>query len=221
MKRDVANWVHDCQDCGHAKVTKQPPATVQPIPVLSQWFSHLHMDFMGPLTTSKEGFRYLFTIIDRSSRWLEAIPSATMDTDTCVEALISNWVARFGHPAVITSDRGSQFTSALWAATCQQLGVQHVTTTAYHPQSNGMVERVHRHLKEGLKARGAQADWPQHLPWVLLNTKTAPKSDGNISAAEMVYGAALTLPAQLAEMEEATPVAVDQQRAGAGIPKKE
>jgi transposase InsO family protein len=220
MKRDIARWVADCQDCSRAKVTRQPAAAVQPIPVPTQRFTHIHVDFVGPLTTSKEGFRYLFTIIDRSSRWLEAIPLASMDTDTCVEALISNWVARFGRPAVITSDRGSQFTSSIWAATCQQLGVKHVTTTAYHPQSNGMVERVHRHLKEGLKARGAAADWPQHLPWVLLNIRTAPKSDSNTSAAEMVYGAALTLPAQLAATEETPAAAADQQRTGRAIPTR-
>ncbi len=97
----------------------------------------------------------------------------TMDTDTCVEALISNWVARFGLPTIITPDRGSQFTSSIWDATCQQLGVKHITTMAHHPQSNSMVERVHR----------AQADLPQHLPWVLLNIRMAPKTDSNISAA--------------------------------------
>jgi len=220
MKRDIAAWVKDCQACSRAKVTRQPPAAVNPIPVPSQRFSHIHVDFVGPLTTSKEGFRYLFTIIDRTSRWLEAIPMSTMDTDTCVEALISNWIARFGKPAVITSDRGSQFTSSLWASTCQQLGVAHNTTTAYHPQSNGMVERVYRHLKEGLKARGADADWPQHLPWVLLNIRTTPKSNSNTSAAEMVYGAPLTLPAQPVAAEETPPAVADQQRAGKQIPTR-
>ena len=83
-----------------------------------------------------------------------------------------------------------------------------------------MVERVHKHLKEGLKARGAQADWPQHLPWVLLNIRTTPKTDSNTSTAEMVYGAALTLPAQSPSPNETTPAAVDQQQE-APIPTRE
>ena len=116
MKSDIAKWVADCQECGHAKVIRQPPTVIQPIPVHTQRFSHIHVDFMGPLTVSKEGFRYLFTIIDQSSRWLEAIPLASMDTDTCMEALISNWIARFGIPTIITSDRGIQFTSSIWAS---------------------------------------------------------------------------------------------------------
>jgi len=64
MKRDINNWVADCQECGHAKVIRQPPAAVQPILVPTQRFSHIHIDFVGPLTVSKEGFCYLFTIID-------------------------------------------------------------------------------------------------------------------------------------------------------------
>ena len=85
----------------------------QPIPVPTQRFSHIHVDFVGPLPTSREGFRYIFTIIDRTSRWLEAIPLTSMETDTMVDALINNWVCRFGVPAVVTSDRGAQFTSAV------------------------------------------------------------------------------------------------------------
>ena len=69
-----------------------------------------------------------------------------------------------------------------------------------------------------MKARGPQADWPQHLPWVLLNIRTGPKTDSNISAAEMVYRAALTLPAQPPLPEETPSLVVDQQWAGRAIP---
>jgi hypothetical protein len=83
-----------------------------------------------------------------------------------------------------------------------------------------MVERVHRQLKEGLAARGVDTDWPDHLPWVLLNIRSTPKSDSNISAAEMVFGAPITLPAQPAAPAE-TPVAeVERQRAGQAIPTR-
>jgi hypothetical protein len=51
----------------------------------------------------------------------------------------------------LTTDRGTQFTSALWSSTCMSLGIKHVPTTAYHPQSNGMVERLHRQLKDALR----------------------------------------------------------------------
>jgi len=65
-----------------------------------------------------------------------------------------------------------------------------------------MIERAHRRLKDELKACMASADWPQHLPWVLLDINNAPKEDTGKSAAQMVYGTSLTLPAQLASGEE-------------------
>ena len=161
-------------------------------PSAQQRFSHIHVDIVGPLPISKEGFRYLFTIINRSSRMLEAVPLTNIERETCRDPLFSQWVARFVLPAHLISDQGAQFTSALWARTCDVIGTHHNTTTAYHLQSNGMVERAQQWLKE------VAADWPQHLPWVLLDFNNAPKDYSGMSAAEMVYGTTLTLPTQLA-----------------------
>jgi hypothetical protein len=82
------------------------------------------VDLVGPLPAST-GFTYLFTIIDRTSRWPEAIPINATTTVDCANALFQGWVSRYGVPAVITSDRGAQFTSSLWAALCGLLNIQH------------------------------------------------------------------------------------------------
>ena len=67
----------------------------------SRRFSHIHVDLVGPLPASK-GFTYLFTIIDRTSRWPEAIPINATTTVDCANALFQGWVSRYGVPAVIT-----------------------------------------------------------------------------------------------------------------------
>ena len=113
------------------------------------------------------------------------------------DAFISNWVARFGVPATVTTDRGVQFTSSTWGEMCQNLGAQHVMTTAYHPQANGMVERFHRQLKEALRARGGGSDWLAHLPWALLGLRSAPKEEAGVSSAEVLFGQPLVLPSQV------------------------
>jgi transposase InsO family protein len=102
------------------------------------------------------------------------------------------------------TDRGRQFTSALWTALCSRLGIAHITITAYHPQANGMVERAHRQIKEALRAILPQGDWPLHLPWVLFSLRAAPKEDSAISSAELVFGAPLTLPSEILEWPEFT-----------------
>jgi transposase InsO family protein len=217
LATDVAAWSRECQQCQRGKTTKHARAAVQPIAVPTARFSHIHVDIVGPLPASSEGFQYLFTVIDRSTRWAEALPLKTVAAADCAAALVHGWVARFGVPACLTSDRGVQFASAVWAALMRQLGVQHVMTTAYHPQSNGAVERLHRRLKDALRARAADSSWPQHLPWVLLGIRSAPREQSGVSAAELVYGSPLQLPGQLLSAAEPPPEDFVRQ-INAGVP---
>ena len=75
-------------------------------------------------------------------------------------------------------------------------------TTAYHPESNGMVERVHRRLKDALRARAAGPNWVADLPWILLGLWAQPREDTGPSAAEAVFGAPLVLPGQFLHQPE-------------------
>ena len=65
----------------------------------------------------------------------------------------------------------------------------------FHPQSNGMVEPLHRQVKDALRAHQAGVKWLKHLPWVLLAIRAAPKEDSGVSAAEAVFGGQLLDPA--------------------------
>ena len=96
-------------------------------------FRSLHIDLVGPLSPS-EGMNYLLTVIDRFTRWPEAIPIPDSKTSTCVKALIRHWISRFGVPEDITTDRGPQFTSSLWSELGKLLGLKLHNTTAYHPR---------------------------------------------------------------------------------------
>ena len=152
------------------------------------------------------------------------MPLSSTTATACADAFVAGWVARFGVPASITIDRGVQFTSAVWAILCKRLGIQHFTTTANHPQSNGMVERFHRQLKDALRARLAAADWASHLPWVLLGLRSAPKEDHNVSSAELLYGVPLALPGELVDTaEQLTAIFLENLRRppAAGLPMRQ
>ena len=116
--------------------------------------------------------------------------------------MFRGWISRFGVPAIITSDQGTQFTSSLWSAICSLLNIKHKTTTAFHPQSNGMVERFHRQLKNSLWACLASSDWFEHLPWVLLGLRAVPREDSATSASEAVYGSELILLHQFLSVQD-------------------
>ncbi|OBQ31888.1 MAG: hypothetical protein AN484_28510, partial [Aphanizomenon flos-aquae WA102] len=174
-----------------------------PIAVPRRRFSHIHVDLVGPLTPSN-GNMYIFTIIDRTSRWMEAIPMATNAPANGVQVLLTAWVSLVGVPTIIASDRSAQFTSALWAAVCLNLDIKHQQTTAYHPEANGMVEWLHRRLKDALRARGAAATWAADLPWVLIGLRAQPREDNNLSPAEQVYGSPIVLPNQFLPGQDIT-----------------
>ena len=195
MRKDIRRWCKECHPCQSSKVhhhVRAPLVTREPP---DGRFRSLHVDIVGPLPAS-EGMEYLFTIIDRFTRWPEAIPMPNSCTETCVKALLRHWIARFGVPDDITSDRGPQFVSKLWSELHRLLGVSTNTTTAYHPQANGMVERLHRQLKAALKARTTGPHWMEELPITLLGIRSSWREDPDCSPAELVYGTTLQLPGE-------------------------
>ena len=172
MHKDINNWCKLCLDCHQSKVSQHTRTPLQDFTEPSCRFDLLHVDIVGPLTPS-QGFTYLFTIIDRFTRWTEAIPMTDSTAPTCARVLFREWISRFGVPGEMTSDRGPQFTSELWDQLHQVLGTTAYRTTSYHPQANGMIERFHRTMKASLMARlRNNPSWMEELPVVMLGLRT-------------------------------------------------
>ena len=201
LKKDVRAWVDSCVPCQRAKVHRHVKAPLETFTVPERRFDHVNIDLVGPLPPS-HGFAYLLTMVDRTSRWPEAVPLASTSSIDVARAFISAWVARFGTPSDLSSDRGAQFTSEIWNAVASSLGVKLHRTTAYHPQANGLCERFHRSMKAALRASLTDSNWLDKLPWVMLGLRTAPKEDLQSSSAELVYGQVLRVPGDF--MPEAT-----------------
>ena len=100
----------------------------------------------------------------------------------------------FGIPRTLYTDRGSVFTSEQWASRCQLFGIEHRVTPAYHPQTNGMVERWHRTLKEVLKTTNSREEWAPKLPLLLLGLRARPIADAGLSPHQLLFGTELVLP---------------------------
>ena len=135
MRKQVSRWGKECHHCQSSEIKNHTKAPLEHFSVPEKRFSHINIDIVGPLPFSS-GFSYLLTIIDRNTRWPEAIPLRGITTPECVHALITGWIARFGVPGDISSNRGSQFTSSLWSEIAARLGVK------LH-QANGMIEHFH------------------------------------------------------------------------------
>ena len=202
MRRDVLQWSRQCTSCATSKVSVHNIPPVLPIQVASSCFEHVHVYIVGPFAPDR-GFKYLLTVIDRTTRWPEAVPIADTAAETILQAFLEIWVSYYGIPITVTSDRGAQFTSDLWRKALKRLGVNTETTMAYHPQANGLVERFHRTLKAALwcAVRSSQS-WSRALPWVLLGVRNAPKADTASSTAEVVFGTPLRVPCLCFEAEQ-------------------
>ena len=195
VNADVRRWTRACVQCQRAKIQRHTVAPPSCFPAPDARFDVIHIDLVGPFPPSR-GFTYLLTCVDRFTRWPEAIPITTITAEAVAQALLSGWIARFGVPSTIVTDRGRQFESQLWNTLMTLLGSKQARTTAYHPQTNGMVERFHRQLKAALKAQPNPMSWMDTLPLVLLGIRTALKEDISSTAAEMVYGTTLRLPGE-------------------------
>jgi hypothetical protein len=86
LSSDVTAWAHGCLACQWGKIHRHTCLAPQPIPIPQRRFSHLHVDLVGPLQY-RNNFKYIFTIIDCASKWMEAIPLSDTSAAACTKAL--------------------------------------------------------------------------------------------------------------------------------------
>ncbi|XP_065213391.1 uncharacterized protein LOC135840687 isoform X1 [Planococcus citri] len=211
INQDVRLWAKACQPCQKNKTSRHTHSPYQPLP-LSDKLDHVHIDIVGPLAESN-GKKYLLTMIDRFSRWCEYIPIRNIEAETVARKFFEEWVCRYGVPKQVTTDRGTQFTSALHGELIALLGADHITTTAYHPSANGIIERTHRRLKQALRCH--KKTWTEALPVVLLGFRSVCREDFPYSPAEALFGQSLRLPGEFFETHTTTstlplPAYIDQ-----------
>nr|XP_033966242.1 uncharacterized protein LOC117466868 [Pseudochaenichthys georgianus] len=153
LKKDIAAFIKTCNTC---QLTGKPnqvikPAPLYPIPVVGNPFEHLIVDCVGPLPRSKAGNNFLLTVMCQATRYPAAYPLRNITTRSVVKAL-TQFITIFGLPKIIQSDQGTNFTSKLFAEVLQQLNIKHSQSSAYHPQSQGALERFHQSLKSLLRS---------------------------------------------------------------------
>ena len=124
-------------------------------------------------------------MIDRFSRWPEAVPLKNIEALTVCRAFVDCWISRYSAPETLTTDHGSQLEAQLFTALLQITGCQTTRTTAYHPAANGMIERWHRSFKAAIMCH-ANHNWSRSLSTVLLGLRSNVMDTGS-SPAEFLY----------------------------------
>ncbi|GBO27474.1 Transposon Ty3-I Gag-Pol polyprotein [Araneus ventricosus] len=197
IRQDITQWAKSCIHCQKNKINRHTRAQIATYKEVDDRFSVVHIDIIDQFPTS-EGKTYCLTCIDRFTCWIELIPLANVTAETVAREFYDHWISRFGMPYRVITDQGSQFRSELFKNIGVICGFKVCTTTAFHPQCNGKIERIHRTLKAAIRAHDS-IKWTQTLSTVLLGLRSALRGDTNYTIAQMVYGQPIRLPGEFFE----------------------
>ncbi|XP_066982785.1 uncharacterized protein [Macrobrachium rosenbergii] len=162
LKSDVKKFVNSCSICQKVGKPNQviPKAPLCPIPVVSEPFKEIIIDVVGPLPRTRSGNEYIFTMMDKMSRYPEAIPLRSIKSVKIVEEKMA------------------------------ELGIKHVTSSPYHPESQGALERFHQTLKSMIRkyCLSHGSEWDKELPYLLFAFRSAPSQSLGLSPFNLVFG---------------------------------
>ena len=180
MDKDIETSVSTCQNC-QLQQAKPPVAPLHPWKWPSRPWTRLHIDFAGPMN----GKMYL-VIIDAHSKWIEAFITNSSTSTTVIE-ILRHVFARFGLPEMIVSDNGPCFVSEEFESFLLANGVKHITSSPYHPATNGLAERAVQILKKGLK-KVTTGSLQTRLAQVLMSYRITPQTTTGASPSELLMG---------------------------------
>ena len=193
MAKLVKAYVNRCGKCQTSKPSNEKtPGKLQliespPIPTHT-----ISIDFVTGLPESN-GSNALLNITDKFSKAVMLIPCR--DTTTAKEVACLYFrkaYSTFGLPTKIISDRDARFTSGVWQALCQLVGISLGLTAAYHPSADGQAERTNQTVENSLRCLiGANTDkyskWTEYLPLLEHELNSTPQSSTHFTPNELRY----------------------------------
>ena len=223
MNEDVYGYVRSCREYQFRKAQNHKPFGPQSkiTPIADNVMKSISIDLVGPLTQTDNNNKYVLTITDQLSKFAVAVPLfETKDVDI-MEALEHFVFYRYGPPQVLLSDNGRNLCSKNCERFYENWGITHVTTTSYHPQSNGQVEKFNGTLAVMLATQIKRNDetWDEFVEDVVLAYNTTISSSTGFTPFYLMFGKQVDLPEMIrlgchsAETEQGEDVIRDRKMA--------
>ena len=180
MEENIELVVKTCPSC-QAQQKETPVVPLKPWKWPARPWTRVHVDYAGPFLGSM-----FLVIVDAYTKWVEIFRTNSSTSTTTIECL-RNTFARFGLPQTLVSDNGPCFTSQEFKEFLMTNGITHLTTAPYHPQSNGLAEKMVQTFKSGMQ-KMTEGNVSVKLARFLLNYRTTPHSTTGITPAELMFG---------------------------------
>lgn len=199
MKADVESFVNKCILCKKAKhhnPVKQPLTVTT---TANHAMEKLFLDLVGPLPTDHHGREYILTVQCELSKYIIAEPISNKRADTVAKAFIENVILKHGVPMTIATDRGTEFIAQVMKDVAELLGIEKLTSTAYHHESIGALENAHKTLGNFLRVsiNDKPFTWSEWIPFWTFMYNTTVHSSHNYTPFELMYGRKCNLPSTI------------------------
>ena len=198
MHAEILSYVRACLICNQFKTTSKktnglliPIVTRQPLEIMA-------IDIISMHETNDKN-KHVLVCVDLFTSWVEATPLKTLEAEEVIAAFFKLIISRHGCPIHVLTDLGSQFTSAVFKRLCSKFNIKQLTSSAYHHQTNGKVERFNRFLKQALATitNQDQSNWDQLIDRCLFVYRISLNETLNDSPFHLIYGRDATLPYDL------------------------
>ena len=191
MSADVRMYCQSCDKCQRlCPRTRVQKAPMQKLPLVGEPFARVGVDLVGPMVpASRDGHKYILVMVDYATRYPDARALKNIDTVTVAEALMDMW-SQVGVPRSVLSDRGTQFMSEVMKEVHRLLSIEGKSTSPYHAQCNGLVERFNGTLKTMVKKLCDEKPntWHRYLAACLFAYREVPQESTGYSPFELLYG---------------------------------
>ena len=196
---EVLQWVLSCPSCQTRGGSRRK---LQGLMVPQRYgypWEQLGIDFLGPLKTTKNGNRYILVMTDAFTKWVEIAATPGQGFEGVAKVLIEQVICRFGCPRKLISDRGGNFLSKLAYEVYRVLQIKKISTSSYHPQTNGLTERFNSTMCQMLShfVNQGHDDWDDYLPFMAMAYNSSTHDASKYPPSYILYGRDITLPCDI------------------------
>ena len=191
MKHSIARYVKSCLPCQQYNVSRfKKTGLLCPIETPDGSFQLLGIDYCGPFKRTPRDNQYVLCITDYFTRWITAVVLPDCTAQTTAQTIFNKYICRYGVPISILTDQGTHFNNQLMDSISRLIGYNHILSTVYHPQSNGMVERFNATFVPQLaKLQDRENNnWDEYLQSVVFAYNTGLHAATQYSPFQLQFG---------------------------------